>query len=187
MMKLLAFSGSSRKDSINSKLVQAVADLSQSHQPGKVEMTFVNLMDFDAPNIDGANASRPEMPHQVIKFRDLLRIQDGFIIGSDEYTGAYSSVLRNLISWLVLEDGLGGTAFNNKPVAICGASSRGVGSVRGHPALQQLFLTLGANVISQNIRLGTAGSIFQSNGKLTDNVQTQLLDNTIAKLLFPAE
>tara|TARA_R110002072_G_scaffold102661_1_gene225585 strand:- start:3 stop:566 length:564 start_codon:yes stop_codon:yes gene_type:complete len=183
MSKLLFFAGSSRKESVNSKLAQSAAELGQSFEPGRISVTLVDLADFDAPNVDGASATTAEVPEQVIKFRELLRAHDGFFIGSDEYTGAYSSILRNLIGWLVLTSGSDDTAFKSKPVAICGASSRGVGSVRGHPALQQLFVTLGANVISQHIRLGTGASAFQQDGKLTESVKRQLLDNAIPKLL----
>lgn len=186
MTKLLFFAGSSRKESVNSKLALSAAQLAQSFQPGRISVTLVDLADFDAPNVDGASATAAKTPEQVIKFCELLRLHDGLFIGSDEYTGAYSAILRNLIGWLVLITGPDDTPFKDKPVAICGASSRGVGSVRGHPALQQLLVTLGANVISQHIRLGTAVGAFQQDGKLTESVKSQLLDNAIPKLLSAA-
>jgi NAD(P)H-dependent FMN reductase len=186
MTKLLFFAGSSRKNSVNSKLAQAAAQLSQSFQPDKVFVTLVDLAEFDVPNFDGASASDAEVPEQVTKLRTLLQAHDGLFIGSDEYTGAYSAILRNLIGWLALTSGPEGTAFRNKPVVICGASARGVGSLRGHPALQQLLVTLGANVISQHIRLGTAKSAFQPDGKLTESVQKQLLENAVPNLVAAA-
>lgn len=181
MTKLLFFAGSSQKSSVNSKLAQSAAQLAQSFQPESISVTVVNISDFDAPNVDGATAS--EAPERVNSLREVLQAHDGVFIGSDEYTGAYSAILRNLIGWLVLTNGPDDTAFRDKPVVICGASSRGVGSVRGHPALQQLFVTLGAKVISQHVRLGTAASAFQPDGNLTESVKNQLLENAIPKLL----
>lgn len=183
MTKLLFFSGSSEKKSVNSRLAQAAAQLLQSYQPEKVSVTLVSLSDFDTPNVDGASATDAEANEQVAQLSTLLEEHDGLFIGSDEYTGAYSTILRNLIGWLALKSGPEGTAFRNKPVVICGASTRGVGSLRGHPALQQLLVTLGANVISQHIRLGTAMSAFQPNGELTESVQKQLLEHAIPNLL----
>jgi len=187
VIKILFFSGSSRRDSTNSKLVHSVAELGNSIQPDRISVTLVDLADFDAPNIDDEGVNTTETPLQVVNFRKLLREHSGFFIGSDEYTGSYSTVLRNLIAWLALENGPHGTEFKNKPVAICGASSRGVGSVRGHPALQQLFVTLGAQVISQHIRLGSTARAFQQDGKLTESVKMQLMEDAVPKLFFAAE
>lgn len=180
MTKLMFFSGSSQENSVNSRLAQAAAELVEALDSTNIFVTQVHLKDFDVPVFDGETVPFPE---RAEKFKILLREHDGLFLGADEYTGAYSAILRNLIGWLSVENGSENTAFKNKPVVVCGASSRGIGSVRGQPALKQLLASLGAKIIYQHIRLGTAATAFQANGELTESVRVQLLETAIPKLL----
>lgn len=183
MIRLMFFSASSQRNSVNSKLAQATAHLIESTYKGIVEVTFINLSDFDVPTFDGEGIDAVPLPKEAKRFGSLLHEHDGLFVGSDEYTGAYSAILRNLIGWLTVKNGPVGAGFKNKPIVICGASSRGVGSMRGQPALQQLLVSLGAKVIYQHIRLGTTMSAFQQDGELTQIARKQLLEKAIPELL----
>lgn len=106
----------------------------------------------------------------------------GIFMSSDEYTGAYSAILKNAIGWLRRSDSELCTPFHGMPVALCATSARGAGGLRGHPALQQWLRELGAPVIPQQLDLGTSGSPFDREGRLFPKAQRQLLSGCLGKL-----
>lgn len=104
-------------------------------------------------------------------------------MSSDEYTGAYSALLKNAIRWLSALDAESETPFRGISVALCGASSRGAGALRGQPALAQLLTELGARVISQYLEVGTAPGLFDEQGRLRQRFEQQLVDGCLSRLV----
>lgn len=186
MTKLLFFSGSSRKGSVNSLLVQAASRLMEKTFGEEVTVTNINLSDYDMPSYESDEDGGKELPENAHKLRDILAANDGIFMGSDEYTGAYSALLRNSIGWLMRDEDQQNPIFKGKIVALCGAAPGGVGGLRGHPALHQLLSTMGATVIGQQISLGTSSSPFNQDGHLLPRVEKQMLDEVIPKLFQAA-
>jgi NAD(P)H-dependent FMN reductase len=141
-------------------------------------------MQFDLPNFE--NASERDRPEEVIRLKSSFNGVAGIFMSSDEYTGAYSAILKNAINWLRLIDSGHRTPFDGARVALCGASGRGAGGLRGQPALQQFLLELGAVVVSQHLELGTSESPFDREGRLLLKAQRQLLDGCLGRLCAQA-
>lgn len=186
MTKLLFFAGSSRKGSANSRLVKAAEALTKNAFGNDVVTTRIHLSDFDMPTYDSDADGRGDLPENAHALRDILVANDGIFLGSDEYTGAYSALLRNSFSWLTRVEDQQNLIFKGKIVALCGAAPGGVGGLRGHPALHQLLSTMGATVIGQQISLGTSSSPFDMEGHLLPRVEKQMLDEVIPKLFQAA-
>ena len=185
MTKLLFFAGSSQDGSLNSKLVAASAELTKLSYPDVADITLLHLSDYDLPIFPDTQDGLPDLPEKAKELQKHLAGSQGIFIGSDEYTGTYSTRFRNVVKWLASAPG--DPVFAGKPIALCGATPGGIGGLRGHPALGQLLRVMGANVISQHIRLGTATSAFDENGALLPRVEKQLLDGAIKKLVEAAK
>jgi len=185
LINLLFFAGSSQDGSLNSKLVRASADLTSSSYPDIANITLLHLSDYDLPVFPDTQDGLPDLPEKAKELQKHLAGAQGIFIGSDEYTGTYSTRFRNVVKWLASAPGK--PVFAGRPIALCGATPGGVGGLRGHPALGQLLRVLGANVISQHIHLGTATSAFDENGALLPRVKKQLLDGSIKKLVQAAK
>lgn len=183
MTKLLFFSGSSQKNSMNTRLLRAAANLASTKFGDGIVVTRINLADFDMPAYDGRQVSVEDMPRNGRELYELLIANDGIFMGSDEYTGSYSARFRNAVAWIMAAQQNRASIFKDKPVALCGTSARGVGGLRGLPALRQLLAELGAEVISQQISLGTSASAFDSAGELMPDFKKQLLDGSLGKLV----
>lgn len=186
MINLLFFSGSSKKGSVNTRLAHAAADLTKAAFSNEATVILIDLSDYDMPTFDGEVATEENFPDNARKLKSLLAKSDGVFMGSDEYTGAYSALFRNIIGWLTLDTGDGAPIFKGKTIALCGASPRGVGGLRGHPALHQLLTVIGASVIPQQISLGTSASAFDREGQLLPRVKKQLLEGSIPNLVQAA-
>lgn len=178
-MKLLFLSGSSQVGSANWKLASAAAAIvKQSFD--HIEPVELDLMQFDLPNFE--NASGNDQPAEVLRLKAEFDGTAGIFMSSDEYTGTYSAILKNAVGWLRLSDPNHRTPFDGVRVALCGISGRGVGGLRGQPALQQFLGELGAVVMSQHLELGTSESPFDGEGRLLPKAQRKLLEGCLGKL-----
>lgn len=181
-MKLVFISGSSHVGSTNWKLAPAAAEIARSGfahvEPIALDPTQIDLPGFEHHGLH-------DMPPEVPQLKSLLASADGFFISSDEYTGVYSSVLRNMVGWLRLADADQETPFRGAMVALCGTAGRGAGGLRGQPALQQFFRELGATVVSQQLELGSLDGPFDAAGQLAPMIRKQLVEGCLRQLCSP--
>jgi chromate reductase, NAD(P)H dehydrogenase (quinone) len=181
-MRLIFISGSSDVGSANWKLAPAAADVAKSCFD-HVDPVVLDPTQIDLPSFE--HGSLQDEPVDVTELKSLLASADGFFVSSDEYTGVYSSELRNMVGWLRLSDPNQQTPFRDAPVALCGTAGRGAGGLRGQPALQQFFRELGAFVISQPLDLGSFDGAFDPEGRLLPKVKKQLVDGCLRRLCEP--
>lgn len=178
-MKLVFISGSSHVGSTNWKLAPAAAEIAEESFD-HIEPIVLDPTQIDLPSFE--HQSSQELPAEVVQLKSLLASADGFFVSSDEYTGVYSSVLRNLVGWLRLADEEEQTPFRGALVALCGTAGRGAGGLRGQPALQQFFRELGATVVSQQLELGSLDGPFDAAGELHPKIRKQLVEGCLRRL-----
>ena len=112
-IRILAISGSLRKISSNTALLQAAIAL----VPKNVEMRlYAGLGDLPHFNPDLEELSEPP---SVTDLRTQMRWCDGLIISTPEYAHGVPGVLKNALDWLV-----SGSEFVGKPIALLNASPR---------------------------------------------------------------
>lgn len=99
MKKIIAFAGSNSKDSINHKLVTAIAS-----QINTCEITVINLTDYNIPMyaIDTENASGIPIDVQLLK-TEIAKCQ-GVIMSVNEHNGSVSAFFKNVLDWLSRAD-----------------------------------------------------------------------------------
>ena len=94
MIKLLAFSGSTRRDSFNKKILKIAVSAAETKG---AEITLLDLKDYPLAFYDGDLEQEKGLPENAIKLKEIIKKQDGFLIASPEYNSAFSGILKNTI------------------------------------------------------------------------------------------
>ena len=165
--KILAFAGSTRKDSFNKKLVAVVA---QAARAAGADVNLIDLKEFGLPVYDGDDEAAHGLPDNARKLKQLFLAHDGLLISSPEYNGSYPGGLKNVFDW-VSRPVAGGkplAEFEGKVCAIMAASPGALGGMRMLPILRLLLSGLLVTVIPEQLALGTAKEAFNEDGTIKD-------------------
>lgn len=166
MTKILAFAGSTRKDSYNKKLVKVAA---KGAEEAGAEVTYIDLADFPMPLFDEDLEAEQGPPEHARRLKELMIASDGFLIASPEYNGAYSAVLKNAIDWASrgAEDEPMLAAFRGKTATLMATSPGAIGGLRGLSVLRTLLSGIGVIVLPDQKALGKAHERFNDDGLMT--------------------
>lgn len=107
-----------------------------------------------------ANAS--EYPPDVFKLKNKVKEAHGILLGTPEYHGSFSGVLKNAIDLMWFEE------FENKVVGLIGVSGGKMGAVNAISMLRTVGATLRALVIPCDVSIAQASEAFDENGNLHD-------------------
>ena len=167
-IKILAFDGSGRAGSVNHKVVQQVANAIKA---SGAAITEINLHDFQLPLYDLADEIEHGFPENVLKLKALFREHHGFLIGSPEHNGSFTSQLKNAIDWVSRkatpeEPAL--EAFKGKVVGIVSASPGKLGGLRGIYQLNTVLFGLGSLVLPEIVSVGFAKEAFDGENLKND-------------------
>ena len=119
-MKILAISGSLRKDSYNTALRDAAIALA----PDDIQIIpapSIGSLPFFNPDLDDAGKPIPS----VEAWRKAIREAEGVMIFTPEYAHDIPGVLKNAFDWIV-----GSGELVDKPVAVVTASTTHLGSAQ---------------------------------------------------------
>ncbi|WP_305906827.1 NAD(P)H-dependent oxidoreductase [Methylomarinum sp. Ch1-1] len=173
MTKILAFAGSSRKQSFNKKLVAIAA---QGAAKAGAKVTLIDLADYPAPIFNQDLENEQGIPDKAREFKRLLIEHDGFLIASPEYNSAFSPLLKNMIDWASRkesDDEPPLLAFKGKMAAIMATSPGGLGGLRGLMFLRLLLSNIGVTVLAEQMAIPSAVTAFAADGSLADQQQQQ--------------
>jgi NAD(P)H-dependent FMN reductase len=165
--RILVFAGSARRDSYNKKLARIAAKLTQE---AGAQVTLLDFADLPMPLYDGDFETQSGVPENAIKFKDLLKSHDGFIIASPENNSSYSALLKNVIDWasrpIPGEPPLG--AFVGKFALLISASPGALGGLRGLISLRTLLSNIQVTVLPDQLTVSAAHEAFDDSGALRD-------------------
>ena len=188
MIKILAFAGSGRSDSVNKKVVAVAA---RGAEEAGAEVTIVNLEDFNMPVFTEDLETELGMNPGGQEFKELLMSHDGLLISNPEYNSSYSALFKNSIDWASrkLEGEQPLQAYKGKVAAIMAASPGSLGGMRVLVTTRMLLENLGTMVLPNQKAIAGAFAKFDENGNITDEklLETlkglgQELVETVAKL-----
>lgn len=166
-IRILAFGGSLRRDSLNHRLVQIAA---ASARAAGATVTLARLSEHPMPVYDGDLEQEQGMPPGAASFKRLLIEHDALLISSPEYNSSYPGGLKNAIDWASRaapgEAPL--AAFRGKVVGIMAASPGPLGGIRMLPVLRQLLSSIGMLVVPEQAAVGGPGAAFDQAGNLSD-------------------
>lgn len=165
--KVLAFAGSSRKESFNKKLVKLAA---AGARAAGAEVTVIDLADFPMPIFDEDLEKSQGMPPNAKKFKELLKSHHGMLISSPEYNSSISALLKNCIDWASRPEP-GETplaAFAGKVAGLVSASPGALGGLRGLVTVRSILSNISVLVVPEQAAVNTAHEAFHADGTLKD-------------------
>ena len=167
-VKILAFCGSSRRDSVNRKLLEIAA--SGARNDG-AEVTFITLADYPLPIYDAELESAHGVPERARALQEMFAGHDALLVASPEHNGGYTALLKNMLDWVSRPTATGSpgqTLFAGKVAAVVSASPGPMGGIRAMLGMRGVLEKLGAILIPQGFSLGLAHQAFTEGGGLTD-------------------
>lgn len=169
-VKILAFSGSLRKDSYNTKVVRVAAE---GAREAGANVTVIELRDFPMPLFDEDLEAASGMPAHAKAFKKLLIEHDGLLIASPEYNSALSAALKNAIDWASRpepgEPPL--VAFAGKVAGLLAASPGGLGGLRGLVTLRSILSNIRVLVLPEQVAVVKSHEALDHAGAFKDAKQ----------------
>ena len=166
-VKILAFAGSTRRDSFNKRLARIAAE---GAREAGAEVTVIDLADLTLPLFDQDLEAAEGLPENARALKALMADHDGFLIASPEYNSSVTGVLKNAIDWASRRapDEPRLVAFAGKAAALMSASPGSLGGLRGLVHLRAILGNLGVLVLPQQQAVPRAGRAFAEDGSLAD-------------------
>ncbi|MEX0760160.1 MAG: NAD(P)H-dependent oxidoreductase [Tistlia sp.] len=157
--RLLAISGSLRRESYNTLVACALAE----SPPQGVTIEVLTLHEVPLYNADQDGEGAPP---GVIVLRDKIRAADGIILVSPEYNYGMPGVVKNALDW-ASRPGFN-SVLKDKPALIVTVSPAATGGARAHAQLREtLAAALCRVVVRPQVTIAqVAGKVEQ--GRLTD-------------------
>jgi chromate reductase len=159
-MRILAISGSLRRDSYNSALLRTAEDLLE---PGDTLELWQGLR--EVPPFDQDDDVEPAPP-AVQSLRDAVAAADAVLIATPEYNHSIPGVLKNALDWASRPHVT--NVFRNKPVAVIGSSAGMFGAVWAQAELRKVLGAMGARVADAELAVGLGADRFDVDGALLD-------------------
>jgi NAD(P)H-dependent FMN reductase len=168
--RILAFAGSTRRDSFNKKLVSIAV---KGAQQAGAEVTLIDFKDFPLPLFDQDLETEQGMPENGKKLKQLFIDHDGLLISFPEYNSSITAVLKNALDWVSRpapgEPSL--VAFRGKVATLMSASPGALGGLRGLVHVRSILGNIGVIVLPDQVAVAKAREAFQPDGSLTDPKQ----------------
>jgi chromate reductase, NAD(P)H dehydrogenase (quinone) len=168
-MKVLGISGSLRRESYNTSLLRAAAELIGEDIEFELWQGLKAVPPYDADD----DTENP--PAAVAAMRSAVAGADAVFFATPEYNASIPGVLKNGLDWVSRP--LATNALRNKPVAVVGASAGAFGAVWAQADLRKVLAAIGARVFEGEVAVGHAHTRFDEEGRLTDDdIREQLAE-----------
>lgn len=173
-IRILGISGSLRKGSYNSAALRAASGL----MPAGSSLEIFDLAGIPVYDEDVKAQGYPE---PVQKLREKIAAADGLLFATPEYNYSVSGVLKNAIDWASRPPE---QPFNEKPVAIMGASGGTLGTARAQYHLRQIGIFLNMRFVNKpEVMIAAAHTKFDAAGNLTDEATKGFIKDLMASLV----
>jgi chromate reductase len=159
-VRILAISGSLRRDSYNTKLLRAAAELA----PAGIELELYEGL-AALPPYNAEDDIEPA-PASVQDLRERVAAADAVLIATPEYNGSFPGQLKNAVDWASRP--FPESPLRNKPVAVVGASPTAYGAMWAQTDLRRVLGTAGARVVGEELPVAHAPEKFDDEGRLID-------------------
>jgi len=170
-LKILAISGSVRRDSVNRALLQTAKNVSSDRFDIEIYENLAELPMFNQ-DLEGDN-----IPVIAAELGKAIAAADAVLISTPEYNGAIPGGLKNLLDWGSRPWGQG--AFSGKPVAVIGASPSEYGASRAVEMASTILEAMSAVVINRKLTVGDAPNRVSINGEIVDQMVAASLSDVL--------
>lgn len=122
---------------------------------------LIDLRDYHLAFCDGSK-DEESLPEGVLRLRREVRASQGILLGTPEYHGSYSGVLKNAL------DLMGFDEFEGKMVGLVGVSAGVMGAFNGLNELRNVGRSLHAWVVPEQASVAHVWKVFDETGAITD-------------------
>ncbi|MEO8173135.1 MAG: NADPH-dependent FMN reductase [Sediminibacterium sp.] len=172
--KILAISGSTRANSVNLQILEAIAKMYSS------QVDFVLFSEIDQLPHFNPDLDQEPFPPAIISLRKKIEEADGILICTPEYVFSLPGSLKNALEWMVST-----TLFTDKPAALITASSSGQ---KAREALDLIMRTLGVKLAENGSLLISAPKNKVSiDGEITDKATLLAIRELMDAFIFMLE
>ncbi len=166
-IRIVAICGSLRPGSYTRMALQVA--LRGARETG-AEAILIDLRDYQLAFCDGKEDDR-EYPKDVFRLRAEVKLAHGLILGTPEYHGGVSGVLKNALDLMGFEE------LEGKMIGLVGVSGGALGAVHALSHLRTVGRALHAWVIPEQAAVSEAWKIFDEKGNLKNSeIEKRLLD-----------
>jgi len=174
-IKIFGFAGSLRKDSYNKSLLRAAAEL----LPENTELEIFDLEGIPLFNED----LESQTVAKVREFKAKIKAADAILIATPEYNYSMPGVLKNAIDWASRP--YGDNSFEDKTLAIMGASIGNIASARAQYHLRQSCVCLNMHLLNKpEVMVGAVQGKVDKNGILTDEKTKEIIKSMLMNLVI---
>lgn len=171
MATIIGISGSLRRNSFNTALLRAAAEVA----PEGTTLTTETV--HGIPLYDGDEESAHGIPAAVTRLKDAIVAADGLLLVTPEYNNSFPGVFKNAIDWLSRPSDDIARVFGALPVAVLGASPGNFGTVLSQAAWLPVLRTLGTNPwFGGRLLVSRAGDVFKDGAMVDQALRDRLAD-----------
>ncbi|GAB2635138.1 NADPH-dependent FMN reductase [Kribbella swartbergensis] len=146
-MRILMISGSTRRESLNTRLARLAATTRDSD-------TVTVVSDLDRlPYYDG-DLEAAGVPTPVLELREAVAEADALVVVTPEYNGSVPGLLGNAVDWLSRPPH--DSVLRGKRVVVLSASPSRYGGIRAATHLRTVLGHIGADVAPQGLSVARA-------------------------------
>jgi NAD(P)H-dependent FMN reductase len=180
-LRVLVFSASLRKDSLNTRLAKLAA---QTVMKFGGTADPVSMSEFDCPSFNQDLVPEGSYPPGAEKLKEKLLANDAFIIASPEYNGSLPGNLKNTIDWV---SRYRPQPFNEHHALLMSASPSMAGGNRALWSLRIPLEHLGTRVYPDMFSLAVAHQAFSPDGSIGDSTLAKRFEDTISAFMSEVE
>jgi len=174
--RILAFSGSLRRESFNHKLVSIAA---RGARGAGAMVTLIRLRDYPLPLFDEDLEHAKGMPEAAVRLKRLFADHDALLIASPEYNGGIPAALKNAIDWVSRASGGDEpplAVLKGKTAAILAGSPGAGGGSRGLEMLRTQLENIRIVVLGNQVAVARVHELMDEDGALAEGrLQASLL------------
>jgi chromate reductase len=178
-MHVLGLSGSLRRDSHNSQLLWAAAEL----LPAGVGLVSYDGI-RDIPHYDDDLPQCPA-PVPVERLRAAVRAADAVLVATPEYNSSIPGGLKNALDWLSRP--LADSPLRGKPTAVIGGSTSVFGAVWAQAEARKVLAAIGAQVLDRELPIPNIDEQFGADGRLIEQDLVQGMREILVELIEATE
>lgn len=168
-LKLAIVVGSTRRESINLKLAEALAKLGAD----AFEPSFVRIDDLPLFNQD-LEADRPE---PTLRLKREIEAADAILIVTPEHNRSITAALKNAIDWASRP--YGKNSWAGKLVAVTGTSGGAIGSAVAQQNLRMIMTNLAGVVVGGQVFITYKEGLIDGAHEVTDEGTRKFLQGFI--------
>ncbi len=166
IVRVVAICGSLRKGSYTR---QALSIALEGAAREGAETQLLELRDYEL--VFFGMVDEDEYPADVFRLREDMKNAQGIILGSPEYHGGLSGVLKNALDLMTFDE------LEGKVIGLIGVSGGSMGALNALNSLRTIGRNLHAWVLPQQVSIPEAHKYFDENGRINNpEIRERLLE-----------